>query len=135
MSSESTQIRQAAWQADLDEYQEIVLSVVYVSDSEGGEVLSTHEDLRIEVRPRASLQYESILKSVDLNPGTRAMELRFEDIEVRADDSRRRVWFVDVATQRVVATLDRDTRTATGPDDETPPWATVDGGVLLEAGD
>ena len=134
-SSESTRIRQAIWQAGLDEYQEILLSVSRVSDSENGEVLGTREELTLEVRPRPDLGYESLLKSIDLRPGARAGGLRYEDIEVRADDSRRRVWFVDVAAQRVIATLDRDTRVTTGPDDEAPSWATVDGGVLLGAGD
>jgi len=135
VSSESTQIRQVAWQADLDEYQEVVLSVVRVYDSEGGEVLSTHDDLRLQVRPKPSLQYERLLKSVELGSGSLAGELQYRDMEIRADDSRRRIWFVDVATEHVVATLDRDTLVTTGPDEESPSWATVDGGVLLDAGD
>ena len=135
MSSESTRIRQASWRADLDEYQEILLSVTRVHDTEDGAAAGTHEELTLEVRPRPSLQFESLLKSVELKPGARAGKLRYEDIEVRADDSRRRVWFVDVAAGRVVATLDIDTRATTGPDDEPPPWATVDGGVLLGAED
>jgi hypothetical protein len=135
MSTESTRIRQASWQADLDEYQDVLLSVSRVHDSENGAVVGRYEELTLEVRPRPSLQFESLLKSVELKPGARARELRYEDIEVRADDSRRKVWFVDVGAQRVIATLDRDTRATTGPDDEPPSWATVDGGVLLGAGD
>ena len=135
MSSESTRIRQVAWQAELDEYQEVVLSVSRIYDSEDGETIGTHEDLMLEVRPRPSLQYESLLKSVELRSGSQAGELRYEDIEVRADDSRRRVWFIDVEAQQVIATLDRDTLITTGPDDEAPSWATVDGGVLLKAGE
>ena len=113
----------------------VLLSVSRVHDSENGAVVGTYEELTLEIRPQSSLQFESLLKSVELKPGAHARELRYEDIEVRADDSRRKVWFVDVAAQRVIATLDRDTRATTGPDDEPPSWATVDGGVLLGAGD
>ena len=135
ISSESTRVRQVAWQAELDECQEILLSVSQVYDSENGAVLGSREELTLEVRPRSDLQYESLLKSVEVKRGAQADELRYDGIEVRADATRRRVWFVDVAAQRVIATLDRDTRTATGPDDEAPSWAIVDGGVLLEAGE
>lgn len=133
MSSEATRIRQASWKADLDEYQEILLCVSRVQDSENGVVAGTYEELTLEVRPRPALRFESLLKSVELRPGARAGGLRYKHIEVRADDSRRRVWFVDVAAGRIVGTLDRDTRATTGPDDEPPSWATVDGGVLLGA--
>ena len=133
MSSESTRIRQASWQADLDEYEEILLSVSRVHNHEDGAPAGTYEELTLEVRPRPDLQFESLLKSVELRPGARTVQFQFEDIEVRADESRRRVWFVDVTEQRVIATLDRDTRATTGPDDEPPSWATVDGGVSLRA--
>ena len=134
MSSESTQVRQVAWQADLDEYQEVVLSVSRVYDSESGEVVGRHDDLVLEVRPRPSLHYDALLKSLELRSHGRTDELRYDDIEIRADESRRRVWFIEVSTQRVIATLDRDTRVTTGPDEAPPWWATPDGGVLLEPG-
>ena len=133
MSSESTRIRQASWQADLDEYQEVLLSVSRVHNREDGAAAGTYEELTLEVRPRPDLQFERLLKSVELRPSGRTGVFPFEDIEVRADESGRRVWFVDVAAQRVIATLNRDTRVATGPDDEPPSWAAVDGGVLLQA--
>lgn len=133
MSTESTRIRQASWQADLDEYQEILLSISRVHDREDGTAAGTYDELTLEVRPQPSLQFESLLKSVELSSGARTGISPFGEIEVRTDESGRRVWFVDVAAQRVVATLDRDTRATTGPDDEPPAWAAVDGGVLLEA--
>jgi len=117
----------------LDEYQEVLLSVSRVHNREDGAAAGTYEELTLEVRPRPDLQFERLLESVELKPGARTVEFQFEDIEVRADESRRRVWFVDVAEQRVIATLDRDTRATTGPDDEPPSWATVDGGVSLRA--
>ena len=134
VTSESTRIRQAVWQAPLDECQEVLLSVSRVHDSENGESVGTYEQLTLELRPRRELEFEALLESVELSPGSRMGQLEYDDIEVRADKSRQRVWFVDVAERRVVATLDRDTRATTGPDDDPPPWATVDGGVLLRAG-
>ena len=133
MSSESTQIREVSWQADVDEYQEVMLSVSRILDSEDGVAVGSREELTLEVRPRPDLQYESVLKSVEVQSGSRSSEFPFRDVEVRANESRRRVWFVDVMGGRVIATLDRDTRATTGPDDQPPSWATVDGGVLLRA--
>jgi hypothetical protein len=135
MSTESTRIRQASWQADLDEYQEVILSVSRVIDSEDGAVVRTYQELTLEVRPLPYLQFENVLKSIHVQQGSQSDELRYKDIEVRSDESGRRVWFVDTASRRVIATLDRDTRATTGPDDEPPSWATVDGGVMLGAGD
>jgi len=132
-SSETTQIREASWQVDVDEYQEVMLSVSRILDSENGVRVGSREELALEVRPRPELSYESVLKSVELTPGARGNQFALEDVEVRASESRRRVWFVDGASKRVIATLDRDTRVTTGPDDEPPSWATVDGGVLLRA--
>ena len=135
MSSESTRIRQASWHADLDDYQEVRLSISRIHSRDDGAPARTFEQLTLEVRPRPHLQFESILKSVEFTPGVRRGQLGFDEIEVRADESRSRVWFVDRATGLIVATLDRDTGATTGPDDEPPSWAAVDGGILLEGGD
>ncbi|KPJ58952.1 MAG: hypothetical protein AMJ46_13035 [Latescibacteria bacterium DG_63] len=132
MSSESTRIRQASWQATLDDCQEVRLSFHRVHDRSAGEPGRTYDQLTLELRPRSHLQSESLLKSIGLKPGVERGQFRFGDIEVRADESRRRVWFADREAGRVVATLDRDTGLTTGPDDEPPVWATVNGGVLLE---
>lgn len=132
MSSESTRIRQATWQATLDYCQEVRLSFYRVHNRHAGEPERTYDQLTLELRPRSHLQSESLLKSVELKPGVERGQFRFDDIEVRADESRRRVWFVDREAGRVIATLDRDTGSTTGPDDEPPAWATVNGGVLLE---
>ncbi len=86
MSSESTQIREVSWQADVDEYQEVMLSVSQIVDSENGAAVGSREELTLEVRPRPDLQYESVLKSVELQSGTRARsnEFPFKSVEVRA---------------------------------------------------
>jgi hypothetical protein len=130
-STEATTIRQASWHAVLDECQEVHLSFDRVHEHESGEPERSYEQLTLELRPRPHLRFERLLKSVEMKPGASEGQFRFDEIEVRADEARRRVWFVDRETRRVIATLDRDTGSTTGPDDEPPPWATVDGGVPL----
>jgi hypothetical protein len=49
-----------------------------------------------------------------------------------ADDATERVWFVDTAHGRVVATVARTTGQVTGPDDPAPVWAGTDVGRTLE---
>ncbi|MGA9117640.1 MAG: hypothetical protein WB626_12785 [Bacteroidota bacterium] len=133
-SSEATEIRESSWQAELDECREVRLSVIRGVERNDGEPERVYERLALEVRPRARLQFEKTLKSIELKPGVPEGQLRFDEIDVRADESRRRVWFVDRVTRRVVATLERDTGMTTGPDDGPPAWATPDGGVLLSGG-
>ncbi|MBN2566307.1 MAG: hypothetical protein JXB46_11410 [Candidatus Eisenbacteria bacterium] len=135
ISSEATTIRQATWQADLDDCREVRLSVNRVYEHERGEQARAYEQLTVELRPRSYLSFESVLKSIELAPGQQRGRLRFDGIEVRADESRSKVWFVDVGSGRVVTTLDRDTGVTTGPDDEPPAWAIADGGILLSGGE
>jgi hypothetical protein len=132
-SSESTRVRQATWHADLDDCREVSLSVYEGHDRTEGQPDCRYEQLTLEIRPRQHLQFESVLKSVDLDSGVRREQFQYAEIEVRADGARRRVWFVDRKARRVIATLDRDTGVTTGPDDEPPTWATPDGGRLLES--
>jgi hypothetical protein len=134
-SSETTRIRQASWQANLDDCREVRLSSHKGYDREDGEPARRYEQLTLEIRPRKHLEFESVLKTIELTSGGRSGQLEFGEIEVRADEARRRVWFVDRKTGRIVATLDRDTGATTGPDDAAPVWATPEGGVVLGRGD
>lgn len=47
------------------------------------------------------------------------------------DTERRHVWIIDREAGRVVAALDLETNTYTGPFDPAPPWAELSGGVPL----
>lgn len=132
VSSESTHITQESWKAGLDDCREVRLSLKRVIARDEGEPERSYDQLVLEVRPRPSLEFESLLKSVELRPGDRGGKIDFDDVEVRADEQRRRVWFIDRATGQVIATLDRDTGVTTGPDEEPPEWAAADAGVLLE---
>ncbi|MFQ5807954.1 MAG: hypothetical protein ACE5I3_16030 [Phycisphaerae bacterium] len=58
---------------------------------------------------------------------------KFGKLVARSNTSRNEVWVVDVDASRVIATLDCRTGATTGPDDKPPPWATLGGGVRLEA--
>jgi hypothetical protein len=55
----------------------------------------------------------------------------FDNVEARADSSGHRIWLVDKQTGRVVASADLDTKSFTGPDDESPSWARSDRGTVL----
>lgn len=57
----------------------------------------------------------------------------FGKLEARADADERRFWVIDLDKRRIVASFDRNTGAVTGPDDISPPWAKLDGGVLLKA--
>lgn len=133
VKSESTVVRQATWQADLDDCREVSLSVERVHDRAEGQPDRTYERLALKVRPRRELEFEAVVKSIEMREGVPAKGLAYDEIEVRADELRRRVWFIDRDTGRVIATLDRDTGVTTGPDDEQPSWATPHGGVVLES--
>jgi len=56
----------------------------------------------------------------------------FGQLEARSNSARDKVWIIDLDASRVVATVDCASGTTTGPDDQSPPWATLDGGVRLE---
>lgn len=132
VTSESTIIRQAGWRANVNECQEVLLSRGRVIDRREGEADRTYEVLRLELVPRAHLEFETVLEKIELGPTSRGGNFAYEELEVRAGESRRRIWFVDPSAERVVATLDMDTGVTTGPGDEPPAWATVDGGEVLD---
>ena len=67
--------------------------------------------------------------SADLRSAPR---FEFGPLEARAHADRKKLWFVDADAARVVASVDCETRAVTGPEDEPPPWATVEGGICLE---
>ena len=72
------------------------------------------------------------MKTIDFVPGVPRKQLLFENVQARMDDTGTRIWFVEAGTGRILATLDRETGAATGPDDTAPSWATPDGGILLQ---
>jgi len=131
VASESTKVRLLQWQADLDDCREVSLSVYQSTDNIEGQPESKSEELTLEVRPRRHLEFKVVLKSVDAKAGDLAGQFNADEIEVRADESRRKVWFVDKRAKRVIATLDRESGQTTGPDDQPPPWATPDGGTPI----
>ena len=56
---------------------------------------------------------------------------QFGKLAARTDAGRQRVWIVDTDARRVIASLDCTTGDRTGPCDEAPPWATLEGGTPL----
>ena len=131
-STESTQMLRATCRGTLDDCREVRLSEVWVRDCENGRLVDEYLQLRIEVRPRDDLSFERSLKKAE--PRREALgKFDLHNLEVRADGSRSKVWFVERDTDRIIATLDRETGRTTGPDDEPPTWATQDGGERLGA--
>jgi hypothetical protein len=128
----STRWREESWRANLDDCREVSLSVYRGREDVEGKPDRRYEQLTLAVRPQSHLKFERAVKTVDLEPGVPGGQLKFEEVQVWTDPEGRRVWFVDLAAGRVIATLDRETGATTGPDDESPAWATSDGGVLLE---
>ena len=131
--SSSTRISRASWRADLDEWREVMLSCDLVQDRTDTGPVRTYEQLRLAVRPRKHLHFESTLKTVELGPGVPRGQLRYRNVEARTDETHRKVWFVQRDTGRIIATFDREKGETTGPDDKPPAWATPDGGELLDS--
>lgn len=131
VTSESTKVRLVQWQANLDDSREVSLSVYQSTDKTEGQPDSKSEELILEVRPREQLKFKVVLKSVDSKSGDLVGQFNADEIDVRADETRSKVWFVDKRAGKVIATLDRETGKTTGPDDDPPSWATPDGGTLL----
>jgi hypothetical protein len=131
VTSESTKVRLVQWQADLDDSREVSLSVYQSHDKTEGEADREYEELILEVKPREHSQSKVVLKSVDSKSGDLVGQFNADEIEVRADETRNKVWFVDKRAGKVIATVDRETGKTTGPDDEPPAWATLEGGTLL----
>jgi len=132
VSSESTKVRLVQWQADLDDCREVSLSVYQSTDKTGDQPVLKSEELILEVRPRKNLVFKRVLKSVDEKAGDLAGQFNADEIEVRVDETRKKVWFVDRRAGKVIATLDRESGSTTGPDDEPPAWATPEGGTPLD---
>ena len=131
-SSTSTRTSHTISRGDLDEFWEIRLSYDEVRDRTGWEPEHRYEQLTLEVSPREAFASRYTLKTVDRNRGTAPDQCNFTDVKGRTDQSRQKIWFVERFTGRIVATLDRTTGKATGPDDPSPPWATPNGGVPLK---
>jgi hypothetical protein len=58
--------------------------------------------------------------------------LRHGVLEARSDNDRTKVWIIDTDQKRVFATINFQTGETSCRYKETPNWATVDSGILLE---
>ena len=52
-------------------------------------------------------------------------------LEARSDAAGQRIWILDTSSKRAVASVDLRTGATTGIQDAAPPWAKLDGGVVL----
>ena len=83
------------------------------------------------VRPHQRLHFERTLKTIELKFGVPRGQCRFENVEGRIDQTGQKVWFVQRDAGRIIATVDLYTGKTTGPDDDPPAWATLNGGKPL----
>jgi hypothetical protein len=103
------------------------LTLVVVPEEQTSEVPACKGGLR---RPGGSIVHTVARRGAK---DSKSLEqFKFGRLEARSNTARDRVWFIDTDASRVVATLDCGTGATTGPDDQPPPWATLDGGVRLE---
>lgn len=128
----STRTSRETGRADLDDCREVKLSCDLIRDRVPGKPERKYEQLTLEVLPREHLRLLRALEKIEIKSGVPRGQLKYRDIEVRTDRKRRKAWFVDAETSRIVATLDVETGAIIGSDDAPPRWATPDGGVPLE---
>lgn len=57
----------------------------------------------------------------------------FGRLEARASEDLNRVWFIDVSTSRIIATVDIRRGVVTGANDVHPSWATASGGAVVRS--
>ncbi len=119
-------------QGNLDACRQVILSYDVSEEREGTQPEREYEQLTLEIGPRKHLHSEYTLKTIELKLGVPRGRLRFDAADARIDESGQKIWFVERGTDRIIATLDQETGQTTGPDDAAPPWATPDGGMLLQ---
>ncbi|HKQ50274.1 MAG TPA: hypothetical protein VJZ71_19530 [Phycisphaerae bacterium] len=61
----------------------------------------------------------------------KAGPLRFENIEIRADDNRTKLWIVDSESRSIIATYNLGTGEVSDHRQNGPAWARADSGILL----
>lgn len=129
--STSSHIRRDLHQANVDS--DYMVRLVHRSSKsrEGWQAEQRSEQLSVEFvpRPLPSAEYNIARQPVSTWPSW--SHFQFKDVEIRADEAGRRVWFIDGASGAVFGTVDRDSGATTGPGDDHPAWATRDGGRPL----
>jgi hypothetical protein len=118
-------------QADLDQSSEVALVYNLWKESQDSHPVDDRSYYSIVIRPRKPIEEDYRLKEIEGARRAGTFTLNQESLEVRTDDARRRIWFVERSAGCVIATLDRDTGETTWFPIEPPAWATLDGGVLL----
>jgi len=92
------------------------------------------EQIVVCVRPRPLKGATYTLERVDVNQWPSWSHFDYQDVEARVDADGRYIWFIDRTGGKVIGSVDRVTGQTTGPGDEPPEWATLDGGQRLDPG-
>ena len=121
-----------SWSADLDDYRVVHLVDAHHLTYSSIEPKREVKQLILKISPKNQSYVKRILKAFPLNIKGAMHELLCEEIELRTDQERKKVWFVYKPLNHVIATVDITTGSTTGPEDPPPGWATLDGGFLLK---
>ena len=130
--SQSTTIKHAAsWHADFDDFREIQLSSIHLQTYSSAEPKRENRQLALKISQKETFQLDRVIEDTKLN-SDKTHELSCEEVEMRTDTERKKVWFVFKPTNHVIATIDIKTGRTTGPNSPTPDWAIPGGGSLIE---
>ncbi len=126
-------VRVSQWQ--LDPERRIALLFIESSYPDwAGEEL-TYSLAKLEIRNArllsCGLEDEAILYYTIGSPKRRVPPSK-ERFEIRADESRKRIWVVNLVSGRIVGTYNIETGETSGSSEARPVWAQADGGVALK---
>lgn len=130
--STTSHMNRTIHRAHLDDCYEIKLVHRSSKHREGWRPATCSEETIVLIEPRVIQSDEYSARRVDVPGWPSWSSFEFGDVEARCDAARERIWFLDRASGRVVASVDRCSRQTTGPGDPAPPWATADGGQRLD---
>lgn len=89
------------------------------------------ESMTVSIEPRPLKSAHYTLKSVEVDRWPSWSHFDFQNVEARVDADGRYIWFIDREGGTVIGSVDRVTGQTTGPGDQPPEWATLDGGQRL----
>lgn len=117
--------------ANLDANYAVLLSHRASKHREGLNPEQRSEQLIVEIVPRPLPREDYTMASQPVQTWPSFSHYQYRDVEARADSAGRRVWYIDRTTGSIIATVDRDSGSTTGPGDTARDWATRDSGRVL----
>ncbi|MHC4089674.1 MAG: hypothetical protein ACYSUQ_04015 [Planctomycetota bacterium] len=91
----------------------------------------TYSDVSLELQADSEIIHRRILGRREHDDMRRHGPLRLDSFEMRIDSNQHKLWVVDKAAGRVVASHDRETKATTGFGEQPPAWADPHQGVSM----